>query len=56
MFQAQDKLINVEEFIKKMKKLTEHLRNKMLITQIIYKFNVNLSCHSCSKYFVKDEV
>ena len=55
-FQARDKLINVEEFIKKMKKLTEHLRNEMLITQIIYKFNVNLSCHSCSKYFVKDEV
>ncbi len=55
-FQARDKLINVEEFIKKMKKLTEHLRDEMLIAQIIYKFNVNLSCHSCFKYFVEDEV
>ncbi len=54
--QAQDKLINVKKFIKKMKKLTEHLHDEMLIAQIIYKFNVNLSCHSCFKYFVKDEV
>ncbi len=54
--QAQDKLINVKEFIKKMKKLTEHLRDEMLIAQIIYKFNVNLSRHSCFKYFVEDEV
>jgi len=54
--QAQDKLINVEEFIKKMKKLTEHLRDEMLITQIIYEFNVNLSRRSCSRYFVEDEV
>ena len=55
-FQAQDKLINVKEFIKKMKKLTEHLRVEMLIAQIIYKFNVNLFHRSCSRYFVKDEV
>ncbi len=39
-----------------MKKLTEHLRDEMLIAQIIYKFNVNLSRRSCFKYFVKDEV
>ena len=56
MFQAWNKLINVKEFIKKMKKVTEHLRNEMLITQIIYKFNVNLFCYSCSKYFIEDEV
>ncbi len=55
-FQAQDKLINVKEFIKKMKKLTEHLCDEMLIAQIIYEFNVNLSRHSCFKYFVEDEV
>ncbi len=55
-FQAQDKLINVKEFIKKMKKLTEHLRDEMLIAQIIYKFNVNLFHRFCSRYFVKDEV
>jgi len=56
MFQAQDKLINVKEFIKKMKKLTEHLRDEMLIAQIIYEFNVNFFHHSCFKYFVEDEV
>ncbi len=39
-----------------MKKLTEHLRDEMLIAQIIYKFNVNLFHHFCSKYFVEDEV
>ncbi len=55
-FQAWDKLINVKEFIKKMKKLTEHLRDEMLIAQIIYKLNVNLFHHSCFKYFVEDEV
>ncbi len=55
-FQAWNKLINVKEFIKKMKKLTEHLCDEMLITQIIYEFNVNLSRHSCFKYFVEDEV
>ncbi len=54
--QAWNKLINVKEFIKKMKKLTEHLHDEMLITQIIYEFNVNLFHHSCSKYFIKDEV
>ena len=55
-FQARNKLINVEEFIKKMKKLTEHLRDEMFIAQIIYEFNVNLFHHSCFKYFVEDEV
>ncbi len=55
-FQAWNKLINVEEFIKKMKKLTEHLHDEMFITQIIYEFNVNLSHHSCFKYFIEDEV
>jgi len=56
MFQAWNKLINVKEFIKKMKKLTEHLHDEMLIAQIIHKFNVNLSRRSCFKYFVEDEV
>ncbi len=39
-----------------MKKLAEHLHDEMLIAQIIYEFNVNLSRRSCFKYFVKDEV
>ncbi len=56
MFQAQNKLINVKEFIKKMKKLTEHLHDEMLITQIIYEFNVNFFRRSCFKYFIEDEV
>ncbi len=56
MFQAWNKLINVKKFIKKMKKLIEHLHDEMLIAQIIYKSHVNLSCRSCFKYFVEDEV
>ena len=55
-FQAWNKLINVEKFIKKMKKLTEHLCDEMLIAQIIYEFNVNLFHRSCFRYFVEDEV
>ncbi len=31
MFQAWNKLINIKEFIKKMKDLTDHLRDEMLI-------------------------
>ncbi len=56
MFQAQDKLINVKEFIKKMRELTDHLRDEMFIAQIIHEFNVNLFRRSCSRYFIKDEV
>ncbi len=56
MSQAWNKLINVKEFIKKMKKLTEHLHDEMLIAQIIYEFNVNFFRRSCFKYFVEDEV
>ncbi len=55
-FQAWDKLINVKESLKKMKKLIEHLRDEMLIAQIIYEFHVNLFRRSCFKYFVEDEV
>ncbi len=54
--QAWNKLINVKKFIKKMKKLTEHLWNEMLIAQILYEFNVNLFHRSCFKYFIEDEV
>ncbi len=39
-----------------MKKLTEHLCDEIFIAQIIYKFNVNLSCRSYFKYFVENEV
>ena len=50
------KLINVENFTKRMKELTEYLHNEMLIAEAIYEVNVNASCHLCSQYFVSDEV
>ncbi len=54
--QSQAKLIDVENFTKKMKELIEHLRDEMLIAQVIYEVNVNCSRRSCSQYFVNDEV
>ena len=41
------KLINVENFTKRMKELTEYLCNEMLIAQVIYKVNANASHHPC---------
>ena len=54
--QSWVKLINVENFTKRMKELTEHLCNEMLIAQAIYEVNANASCCPCSWYFVSDEV
>ena len=54
--QSWVKLINVENFTKRMKELTEHLHNEMLIAQIIYKVNVNASYHPCPQYFIDDKV
>ena len=54
--QARIKLLNVEEFIKKMKELTEHLQNEMLIAQAIYESSTNQSCRPCPRYFVGDQV
>jgi len=54
--QARDKLINVEEFTKKMEELTKHLRDEMLIAQAIYESNANRSRRPCPRYFVGDEV
>ena len=54
--QARIKLLNVEEFTKKMKKLTEHLQNEMLIAQVIYEFSINQFCYSCLRYFIGDQV
>ena len=50
------KLINVENFTKRMKELTEHLYNEMLIAQAIYEVNANASHHPCPWYFISDEV
>ena len=54
--QQQIKLLNIENFTKKMKDLTEHLRVEMLIAQIMYKFSVNKSRCPYSHYFVEDKV
>ena len=45
--QSWVKLINVENFTKRMKELTEHLHNEMLIAQAIYEVNANASRHPC---------
>ena len=54
--QWQIKLLDIENFTKKMKDLTEHLRVKMLIAQVMYEFSVNRSHCPCSHYFIEDEV
>ena len=54
--QQQIKLLDIKNFTKKMKDLTEHLRVEMLIAQVIYEFSANRFCHPCSHYFVEDEV
>ena len=54
--QVRIKLLNVEEFIKKMKELTKHLQNKMLIAQAIYESSINQSHHLCLRYFIGDQV
>ena len=54
--QQQIKLLDIENFTKKMKDLTEHLRVEMLIAQAIYEFSANKSRCSCPYYFVGDKV
>ncbi len=54
--QSRAKLIDVKNFTKKMKELIEHLRDEMLIAQVIYEVNVNRSRRSCPRYFVNNEV
>ena len=54
--QQQIKLLDIKNFTKKMKDLTEHLRVKILIAQVMYEFSVNRSRCSCPHYFIKDEV
>lgn len=53
---SQAKLIDVENFSKKMEELTEHLREEMLIAQAIYEANANRSRRPCPRYFVDDQV
>ena len=54
--QQQIKLLDIENFIKKMEDLTEHLRVEMLIAQAVYEFSVNRSHCPCPYYFIEDEV
>ena len=54
--QQQIKLLDIENFTKKMKDLTGHLRVEMLIAQAVYEFSANRFCCSYPYYFVGDEV
>ena len=54
--QQQIKLLDIKNFTKKMKDLTEHLRVEMLIVQVIYEFSVNRSCCPYPCYFIGDKV
>ena len=54
--QQQIKLLDIENFTKKIEDLTEHLRVEMLIAQAVYEFSANRSRCSCPHYFVGDEV
>ena len=54
--QQQIKLLDIENFTKKMKDLTEHLRVEMLIVQAVYEFSANRSCRPYPHYFIEDEV
>ena len=54
--QSQAKLLDIENFAKKMEELTNHLRDEMLIAQAIYEANANRSRRPCPRYFVGDEV
>ena len=54
--QTRIKLLNIKEFTKRMKELTEHLQNEMLIVQVIYKFSTNQSYCLYLKYFIENQV
>ena len=54
--QQQIKLLDIENFTKKMEDLTEHLRVEMLIVQAVYEFSANRSRCPYPHYFVEDEV
>ena len=54
--QRQIKLLDIENFTKKIEDLTEHLRVEMLIAQAMYEFSVNKSHCPCPYYFIEDKV
>ena len=54
--QQQIKLLDIENFTKKIEDLTEHLRVEMLIAQAMYEFSANRSRRPYPHYFVEDKV
>ncbi len=54
--QVRVKLININEFTKKMEEITGHLRDEMLIAQAIYESSANERRRPCSRYLVGDMV
>ena len=54
--ESRRRLIDIENFTKKMEDLTTHLREEMLIAQAIYESNANRSRRPCPRYLVGDQV
>ena len=54
--QSRRRLIDIENFTKKMEDLTTHLRDEMLVAQAIYESNANRSRRPCPRYLVGDQV
>ena len=53
-FRAQ--LIDVENFVKKMKKFIERFRDEMLVAQVIQKVNVNAHRRFSFRYLINDQI
>ena len=54
--QSRAQLIDVENFVKKMKEFIERLRDEMFVVQIIQKTNVNVHRRFNFRYLVDDQV
>ena len=54
--QSRAQLIDVENFVKKMKELIERLRDEMLVAQVIQKANANAHRRFNFRYLVDDQV
>ena len=54
--QSRAKLIDVENFARKMEELTEHLRDEMLVAQAIQEANANAHRRPSPRYLVDDQV
>ena len=54
--QSRAKLIDVENFAKKIKELIEHFRDEMLVAQVIQKANANTHRRFSLRYLIDDQV